>query len=115
DRAVDEQPRRRSVDLGEHLRTVVELQQPVAAAADQLVGLRGRFIGPFAQTLAALDDKQLATDAVPVDDREQGCALAGMRKLGQTREQAHSIRSRKTSISPPQGSPTDHASSSAIP
>ena len=41
DGAVDEQPRRRPVDLGED-RAALELEHPAARAADQLVGVRRR-------------------------------------------------------------------------
>ena len=63
--------------------------------------------------LAALDDEQLRPEPFPCDDREDDGAAAVALKLQQPRD--HGRRSTKTSISPPQGSPTAQASSSLIP
>ena len=51
----------------------------------------------------------------PFDDGEEDSALVGVRELEQPVADAQSKRSTKTSISPPQGSPTPSASSSEIP
>ena len=67
--------RRRAVPLGEHLRPVGELEQPVAPAPDQLVELRNRFLQPVTDALARLEDEHLRPDAVPLHGGEEDPAL----------------------------------------
>ena len=112
DGAVDEQPRRRAVDLGED-RAALELDRPAARAADQLGRVRRQLRRAVADRLASLDDEQLRPEPLPFDDREDDGAAAVALELQQPRD--HGRRSTKTSISPPQGSPTAQASSSLIP
>ena len=50
-----------------------------------------------------------------LEDGEQHGATATLANLVQPADDRHSTRSRNTSISPPHGSPTDHARSSLIP
>ena len=117
DRAVDEQPRRRAVPLGEDLRPV-RLHETVAAAAHDLVELLQHAGGhAVADRLAALDDKRLRADAVSLDDCEEDGPPATRAERDEPTDEscAHSTSSTKTSISPPQGSPTDHARSSEMP
>ena len=116
DRAVDDEARRRPVPLGEHLQVAVEREQLVAAAANELVELRGRLLRhTAADVLAGLEHELLPADAVALDDGEEDAALAGGAELGEAVEQAHSTGSTKTSISPPQGRPTFQAMSSVMP
>ena len=63
--------------------------------------------------LAALDDEQLRPEPLPLDNGENDGAAAVALELEQSLD--HGRRSTKTSISPPQGSPTAQASSSLIP
>src|SRR5207249_3096960 len=65
--------------------------------------------------LARLEHEHLPSYAVSFDDSEENPALTRSGELGEPVEQIQSTRSTKTSISPPHGSPTDHARSSVIP
>ena len=109
DGAVDEQPRRRHVDLAEHL-PVAELEQRVARAADDLVGLLGELDAGL-----ALLDEELGARVLALDDGEQHRATAPFLDGGQAVEEVHSTFSTNTSISPPQGRPTFQPSSSEMP
>ena len=61
-------------------------------------------------------DEHLRPGLVAVDRGEEDAALLGLAELREPVDEAHySTRSRKTSISPPQGRPTLHARSSSIP
>ena len=94
----------------------VELEQTAAAAADQLAGERGQVLGAVAEPLAALQHEQLAPAAVAVQHREQHRVLVGLERLRAAGRRApSSCVSTRTSISPPHGSPTSNASSSAMP
>src|SRR6185436_12016340 len=101
-----------SVDLGEHL-AAGQLERPVASAADQLVRVLGELRRAVADRLAALEDEQLGAERLPFDDGEDDAAATLALEPQQPFDQGR--RSTKTSISPPQGSPTAHASSSEIP
>ena len=68
-----------------------------------------------AVALAALQHERVRADAIALDHREEHCALLALHRLQQTVDSCHSSRSTNTSISPPHGSPTSQASSSAIP
>ena len=115
DGSVHEQAGRRAVPLGEHL-PAVHLDDPVPAAADELVELvESRRGNAVADRLAAFDDERLRPRAVTLDDREEDGAAAALPEPGELRDELHSTASTNTSISPPQGSPTDHARSSLIP
>ena len=109
DGAVHEQPRRRHVDLAEHL-PVAEVEQRVARAADDLVGLLGELDAGL-----ALLDEVLRARVLTLDDGEQHRAAAPFLDGGQAVEQVHSTFSTNTSISPPQGRPTFQPSSSEMP
>ena len=77
----------------------------------------GRRLGgdAAAETLARLEHELLCPDAVSLDHGEEHAALARGTQLREPMQEAHSTGSTKTSISPPQGSPTFHAMSSVIP
>ncbi len=70
---------------------------------------------PVAVTLAALEHERVRAERLALDDGEEDGALLVLDRLEQAVDSRHSSRSTKTSISPPQGSPTSHASSSAMP
>ena len=65
--------------------------------------------------LAALQHERVRAEAIPLDHREEDSALLALHRLQQPVDSCHSSRSTNTSISPPHGSPTSQASSSAIP
>ena len=104
-----EQPRRRHVDLAEHL-PVTEVEQGVARAADDLIGLLGELDAGL-----ALLDEVLRARALTFYDSEQDRSAAPFLDGGQAVEQVHSTFSTNTSISPPQGRPTFQPSSSEMP
>ena len=116
DRAVDEKAGRRRIDLRiDALPSCLE--DPVAVAADQLVRLCDELPGhAVPEPLAALDREHVRAERLALDHREEDGALVALDGLEQTLGDRHSGRgSTNTSISPPQGSPTAKASSSAIP
>ena len=94
-----------------------ELEDAVAVLADQLVGLVERLLRhAVAEPLAALDHEHVRAERLALDHGEEDralLALDGLRAAG--RQRVTRARSTKTSISPPQGRPTDQACSSAIP
>jgi hypothetical protein len=112
DRADDDEPRRRAVELGEDPHPLV-LLHPVPAQARRERRERGRRVAD--RLVPVEQDEQLGARARPLDDGEEDGPLVGVRELEQPVGDAHSKRSTKTSISPPQGSPTPKASSSEMP
>ena len=115
DGAVDEQPRRRAVHLGEDPRPAVEVEQGVAAAPQHLVHAFAQPARALADGLAALEDEQLAAEPVPSTTvKRTARSWRSMTDLSRS-SSAASGSSTNTSISPPQGSPTAKASSSEIP
>ncbi len=84
--------------------------------ADQLVRLRDRLVRhAVSDLLAALEHERVRAERLAFDDGEQDGALLAVDDLEQAVRDAHSSGSTKTSISPPQGRPTSHASSSPMP
>ena len=65
--------------------------------------------------LTALQDESVRAEPFALDHREEDSALLVLHCRKQPVDCCHSSRSTKTSISPPQGSPTSQASSSAMP
>ncbi len=115
DGAVDEQARRRPVDLREHA-GAVELEDAVRVLADELLRLAERYLRhAVAVAFAALQHERVRAEPITLDHREEDGALLALHRLQQAVDSCHSSRSTKTSISPPHGSPTSQASSSAIP
>jgi hypothetical protein len=81
DGAVDEQPRRRPVPLGEHLRAILEREQPVPSAANDLVERGDSLVEPLAETFSRLENEDLATDLRPFDRCEEDAARARLAEL----------------------------------
>ena len=80
------------------------------------VRLPERLLGhAVAVALAALEDERVRAERLALDHCEEHCALLALHRLQQAVDSCHSSRSTNTSISPPHGSPTSQASSSAIP
>jgi len=112
--AINHQPGRRSVHLREYSPSV-DVEQTVAAPTDhvsrKLFQIRWDLIAT-----AGLQPQELGAGIRSFDDRQQDAALTGGGELRQPGQQwLHGSRSRKTSISPPHGSPTSQPWSSAMP
>ena len=72
--------------------------------------------GTPSPTLAALEHERVRAQRLALDDGEEDGALLALDRLEQAPVGISlASGSTKTSISPPQGSPTSHASSSAMP
>ncbi len=108
-----EQARRRLIDLAEDA-AARQLEQLVAAPADQLRRSLGELGRTVTERLTALEDEQLRAERLALDDGEERRTLLPLHDLLQALVN-HWRRSTKTSISPPHGRPTVHASSSEMP
>jgi len=109
-----EEPRRRREDVGEDAPAVV-LEHPAAPTREQLGHLLRELRRPLAEGRAVRPDEQLRPQRFPFDHGEDHGGVAVLDHPLELGKETHSSGSTKTSISPPQGSPTLKASSSAMP